>query len=299
MDLNISSNLLLGTGLSAAFLLCVYGILLACAWIIVIIRVAINEALPNSYKILWILGNIFFPVISMFYFMTVERNIFLKICGWFMLLFSIAICYGAIYLGYRALQNGTIDGMGQALVSSPVVPETQQQAVTPAPAPPPVSVPPPSAPIANGDLKDMLRPKAPSEMDGDMAIAIVGVEQDPGTRRGIYEAGMKDFNKKLAEDPKDVNALVGRATLKEIMMSGNGAEDYKAVQSLLDEKIKQSPDKPELYLIRSRAYSGLKQYKEARDSIQKAVDLAPDNQSYKNILKALDQKLSGELDQLN
>lgn len=73
---------LAGLGITLAFLIAIFGAVIAFAGIIATIRVAINGGLGVFSKIIWILASLFIPGAAFVYFAFIDKNTFLKFTGW-------------------------------------------------------------------------------------------------------------------------------------------------------------------------------------------------------------------------
>lgn len=312
MDPNTALTLLLGFGMVFAGLSALYLILLLFSWIIAVIRAAVNSDMSAVGKVVWILFCIFIPPVAVLYFLFPERNGFLRFCGWFMLLFTFGLIGFVGYGGYKA-SNGDFAGALEAIKNQQVpqneivvtpekpfavgqavpaeqgivtVPDTQteiqpQQPVT-------SQTPPASAPRK---FKWSVSPDENMNLlDGASALITLTVETEQGKRDVAYLQGMNSYQKVLGANPRNAEALVGRGLLKDAMQAGQGDGDFNAVVTLTTQAIGLYPDIADLYALRSRALNGLKKYGEARQDLEKAISLDPQNEDYQRSLKMLDLK---------
>ncbi len=268
-----------GLALSLVALIVAYAILLAVSWIIVIIRVAIHDEMSGFQKVLWILGCLILPIVSMFYFIFVERNGFLKFCGWLMMLCTIVAIVFLIRSGV-SLDDVILEARKQRgrVSSTMLLPSGQMQAA--------IDSAPKIAPVK---FKWNVNP------DEDAAVANGGVillslvnEKNFFERKKLYEKGMAIYGEVLTANPRNAEALVGRGVLQNAYKADSGHADLQAANALITQAVTLYPAYGDLYALRSRALRGLRKNKGARDDLQKAISTDPENISYQNALKIFD-----------
>ena len=135
------------------------------------------------------------------------------------------------------------------------------------------SVPRPSSPLARS-VADLQRDLArrPGDANGWSELGLAYVEQARSTADPtLYDKATGAFERSLAVRPRDNDvALTGKATLAATR------HDFAGALSLTDASLRVNAQSPTTWAVRSDALNELGRYDEARDAVQRLLDLSPD-----------------------
>ncbi|PZP55010.1 MAG: hypothetical protein DI586_08210 [Micavibrio aeruginosavorus] len=293
------TDLFVGLGMAALTALIVYLIFLAISWIIAVIRVATNKRMAGGSKALWILVSIFIPGGASLYFVFKDNSKFLKFMGWVTLVPTLmAIGYfTAASFDPNPLPSTPVASAPQ--VPAPVPPPMENNAgdnsgnegatldqgggvpEVPSsspeiPAQNPVTPPDPLAPAQESSLDEAKR------LSNDFMTA-----KDQKSKNETYEKAFSAYNKLIAAEPDNIEALLGRAELNDMWVPQSGRRDYETVRNKLTPLLEQAPGDVALLRQRAKAYKGMREMDLAKADMQAAIDADPSNPGLKAEMQRL------------
>lgn len=135
---------------------------------------------------------------------------------------------------------------------------------------------PPTSGDAATDPDEMVRKAMEAKLTGN----IVGTED-------LLAAAIMIYNGRIASNPKDVDALNGRALARLETDDPGGKNDAYTAIELLTTAINTTPPDGTLYHKRARAYRTLQQFDLAVADYNRAIALRPDQTSWAFDLRAV------------
>ncbi len=198
-------------------------------------------------------------------------------------------------VGYYAAATFDPDPLATSMPVAPIVADPVPEAPSPLPqdadaaavsvpdAPAPLEVPQPPA-----DEAGLAAAVPPSPLDEARKLANnFMIAKDQRSKNDTYEKALSAFDKLVAAEPDNIDALLGRAELKDMWVPLSGRMDYEAVRDKLTPKLDQSPNDVALLRQRAKAYKGIRQLDLAKADMEAAIEANPNDPALKAEMQRL------------